>query len=719
MRCDLVRCHQGCVPAHCNGTRSARCGLQLPLHDQLDTAPCTHPTEDWQPLRPRPTKLEVRGHVHLLPPLPSEVLALSWYAPALARLVASGTLRAAMSLWAPQSLWEQAALAARTEWQVAVLGSSTTSGCGADENMSAWEDCSSSPSRACVVGGSWSRAFSDESQRRAAMWRRPGKLVPPHVYMYAKNAVSASWFGHCATRKLPPSARVVLIEVSANAWNGVASMLARVRQAVPRAVVIFVIWPSKSMLMHMIDVADEEAGIHSGGTVEGVDAILSAARAQGADVLNMGEVLAQLLSHRVPFSQLYALRGLDHVHPNPAAHILIGQCAAMMVHQRLMMAAGGAPCGATGTSAQSTYRGITGTSRKVLSRNSPASINRSPEEPTSHASAAVNGNAISFAELWQASTPSAYDSEWEQCYDDAQAIPLVLNASVSSSGGASVRDTSVGGWRLVDEGGAKRVRKAGWVSTMPGDTLRIGPIGRQTRPPMPFAACAAARLPLRASLGYLLNRQPTQGALLLSCDGSCQCVRDTSRYALENFPFPLVNTHLARAANPHLRLQNVSVTDETEFTIWQTVGSPCFVRVTHVGQPPGMDSITPRRSIGQSTPSRVRIDSLSLRALSPLDMAYLAEKTLKKGVVEAPRAFGRAWAAANCSQYESAAACNHASGRGADGEMNGGRATALPECARAARWEALVAAFARVDAGAMRKAKTRAHGPARSPSRHH
>ena len=305
MRCDLMRCHHGCAPAYCNSTRSTNCGLKLhppQVGRGDDEVPCKSLTAYWQPLRPRVTKLAVRGHLHLLPPLPTEVLSLRWFTPALTRLVASGTLlRAATFLWAPQALWLGAVRAAAdTEWQIAVLGSSTTSGCGADENVSAWADCSAALSRACVVAGSWGRAFSDESQRRVAMWQ-PRKLNRPHVHVYAKNAVPASWFGHCASHKLPASARIVLIEVSANSWNGIASMLARVRQAAPRAAVVFVVWPSKSMLMHQVG-ASEEVGAR-GGSEEGVDAIFSAARAQGADVLkSLGPIITPTKLAKDPFS---------------------------------------------------------------------------------------------------------------------------------------------------------------------------------------------------------------------------------------------------------------------------------------------------------------------------------------------------------------------------------------------------------------------------------
>ena len=171
----------------------------------------------------------------------------------------------------------------------------------------------------------------------------------------------------------------------------------------------------------------------------------------------------------------------------------------------------------------------------------------------------------------------------------------------------------------------------------------------------------------------------------------------------------------------------MSVTDETEFTIWQTFGSPCFLLVTHTRQPSDSGAvILQRASSSDVRTSRVRIDSLSLRALSPLDLAYLAEKTLKRGVLEAPRAFGRAWAAANCSRGESVVACARAASRHTEADRKGVRRDAdsgtgsdqLLECARAARWQALMAIFARVDASAARKPKLRAQrGTARD--RHH
>ena len=66
---------------------------------------------------------------------------------------------------------------------------------------------------------------------------------------------------------------------------------------------------------------------------------------------------------------------------------------------------------------------------------------------------------------------------------------------------------------LVDEGGAKGVRKLGLLSRVPGQTLLLGPL----LPERP--RCAAVCV----SVGYLHSWRTEQGALRLECDIGCSC----------------------------------------------------------------------------------------------------------------------------------------------------------------------------------------------------
>ena len=106
-----------------------------------------------------------------------------------------------------------------------------------------------------------------------------------------------------------------------------------------------------------------------------------------------------------------------------------------------------------------------------------------------------------------------------------------------------------GGWRLVDEGSAKKgVQKLGWLSTQPGDEIDFVSV--------PIAnpnAKQAAHSPVcnTARLGYLLTTVRPQGAFHISCVGSCACSgvsRATSFWVKASrsqsgvFPFPRIST---------------------------------------------------------------------------------------------------------------------------------------------------------------------------------
>ena len=85
----------------------------------------------------------------------------------------------------------------------------------------------------------------------------------------------------------------------------------------------------------------------------------------------------------------------------------------------------------------------------------------------------------------------------EVCLDDASALPV----------------RHAGGFTLVDDGLRKRVKKLGWASTTPGDTLEL-----EIQLPSKNVTCLSAEV----SVGYLLSTDPVQGRMRLSCL-HCEC----------------------------------------------------------------------------------------------------------------------------------------------------------------------------------------------------
>ena len=82
-------------------------------------------------------------------------------------------------------------------------------------------------------------------------------------------------------------------------------------------------------------------------------------------------------------------------------------------------------------------------------------------------------------------SPDSSALAYESCYARADAIPVV--------------EPLAKGWRLVDEGGAKRVVKMGYLSNRTGDTLRVGPI-------LPDVQCGV----FDVSLGFLASWRTNQ-----------------------------------------------------------------------------------------------------------------------------------------------------------------------------------------------------------------
>ena len=156
-----------------------------------------------------------------------------------------------------------------------------------------------------------------------------------------------------------------------------------------------------------------------------------------------------------------------------------------------------------------------------------------------------------------------------RCYLSADTIPL--------------RQPLPDSWTLVDEGGAKGVRKLGYLSRTPGGPpLMLGPL-------LPSLSCAL----LHVSLSYLRSWRETQGSFTLSCEG-CLCSGEpalgprgfgTSAFKdarKANDPWPHVQTagQLAwtRTGEGYtFELPNASVTVFTRFYALK-MDQPCFIK---------------------------------------------------------------------------------------------------------------------------------------------
>ena len=112
--------------------------------------------------------------------------------------------------------------------------------------------------------------------------------------------------------------------------------------------------------------------------------------------------------------------------------------------------------------------------------------------------------------------PAGVAPAWEQCHT-AETMPVVAGAPAP--------------WRLVDEGGAKGVKKLGLLSKTIGDRLLIGPIGaelqQQERQRLLDGLMTRRgwHPKLTVELGYLLAPREDFGALVLQCY-NCTCKRE-------------------------------------------------------------------------------------------------------------------------------------------------------------------------------------------------
>ena len=481
--------------------------------------------------------------------------------------------------------WQQIARNVRLtgELRVAVLGCSTSAGCGAAD-----------PSKRCDPSLAWpalmKQKLHETLQDGAHDWHGINVTVTTH----AKNAVDASYFSHCTDALLPSHVHVVLLELFQNLYGpaaGLEDTLAAVRRVAHDSTIIFIEW-LKLALPQPTALALREQ-------------ITQTASQWDADVLDFPAILQAHTSNGLDRRHWYALGGKDH-HPSRAGHRLIGQTAATFVMEQLQWGLSGHESRPHG--ARPIFRPHTGTSASVEAHLHP---------PVSRVSA---GNTSAHKRQPSPITwPLAPRPLREQCFLSAGVLPI-------RSRGPS--------WRLVDDGGEKRVAKPGYASEMVGDVLTLGPLF--VRSGHSHAGRPTCVRTFSARLGYLVSSRAGQGAFILECEGACKCRGIKSAFLRQRMPFPRIET-AAQFSADFAHSGPIAVTATTTFVVEMasTVMAPraemgggggvrgCYVRIKHIRSRAhdaskllAPDSERASEGTAARNASRVRIDSLVLSGVA-------------------------------------------------------------------------------------------------------
>lgn len=535
-----------------------------------------------------------------LPPLPNDERKLP---PAWLSAIRAALRTRASSV---QQQWRRVADAVgrRGSLRVAVIGVSSSAGCGSGE---AWELASLNSSRRVIVRGcsldrSWIRRLADElvalrcrlaQNHTSELSCLEGLRVTktPEVAVSHKNAVGVGYFTTCTHTHLPSAgADVILLEVATNVWGGDPSALVRaVRMVAPDAAVAFVKWIRRNQALPR--------------------EVSEAATAEEADIVPVNEAVAQLhLSGLLNHSYTYAQRGLDDVHPSAVGHALIGAITARFVISRLLQLGCGTDVGAR----RSSRRHALSDPPKALPSHWSQCWNRADQIPRQH------------AELPRA--PRALPLVRERPVGPLPVLPVPLSGNHPPSLPVPAQPPNVGtspnataelsDWSLVDEGQAKGVLKLGLASSHVDAVLRVGPISGPSG-----AVCS----PLSVRLGYLVSAsRPNMGALRIDCDG-CQCL-PSMHYFQELWPFPELQADALYTMDPTYLRQNLTVTATTEFImLWDAITS-CTIRLTNVLASARSVKQRRRRDVSARPlpklhdPSHVRVDSLQLSLLTRTEM---------------------------------------------------------------------------------------------------
>ena len=216
--------------------------------------------------------------------------------------------------------WDRVArlVSRRRQLRVAILGCSTSVGCG-----------SADPSARCDASRGWPRLFHDAVQAQLQE-KLPGWAYGTHTRVTAKNAVDPTYFAQCTTGFVDESTHVVMVEFFTNLFGvfkqgnhtGLDGTVEAIRMAAPNAAVVFVVWL-------------KELTSHVGHLRSFIQAV---ARRQSADIVDVPVALLHLASkHQLRATSWYAKGGKDH-HPNGAGHWMLGSATAHLVADRLAQA---------------------------------------------------------------------------------------------------------------------------------------------------------------------------------------------------------------------------------------------------------------------------------------------------------------------------------------------------------------------------------------------
>lgn len=259
------------------------------------------------------TQINILGWDHVLPPLEKAARSLPG-----ADVISAAKVDAANQLREPSLAWLgiRRAIAAAGALHIAILGSSSTAGCGAGEP---WDSSSGNEtlSQRCMPALSWPRRLKDELDALS-----PTKDMNVKLSVYYKAAVNVGHFARCTAQLFPSNAHVVLLEMANVIWTADVSRVVRsVRRVAPQAIVAFVIWPTKDKAASKSGYAD----------------VVAAAEKESADVIQLQHVLHELRAKpgKVQLHQMYAMHGSDSNHPSPWGHAIMAAAAARYISKQL------------------------------------------------------------------------------------------------------------------------------------------------------------------------------------------------------------------------------------------------------------------------------------------------------------------------------------------------------------------------------------------------
>lgn len=498
------------------------------------------------------------------------------------------------------------------------MGSSSTNGCGGSETPHR-ERCSaggnaSHVSRFCDLSRSWVRYMHDalQSLHLPSAWPGGANLT---THVSPRNAVGAWYFARCTNRFVPRGTHAVVLELAqvgslSDLADSLPALVASIRRATPHVAIVLLMWLSQFVMYeqtpHEVQErvthrADHEFNRSSGAKTTPLATLINVGLALGVDIIRIDRIAFSLATHpdlvhrgrretqacppsvvqggslTIAPHWLFAQLGKDLVHPTPEVHLLIGRLVAQSIADRL-----------AGREAESVPvpvgRDVTREEALDLADDDAEGGGGAPLRRIGVADSRSSGTerAPFFARRGAASVRPANRSDalvWEQCFG-AEDLPVV--------GGTPP-------WGLVDEGPSdKGTRKQGYLSRSIGDSLLIGPVGRELQNEGMQHAAIRRRTGwapvITIEVGYLLARNAEFGALTISCE-NCTCKREVSTFVKSLHPFPHVDTCSLFSANVHYRDAgfNSTITASTAFTCiidLPPLGSgrapkPCMIRVTH------------------------------------------------------------------------------------------------------------------------------------------